>query len=381
MNPTLRALGLTLHVGTEEEPELPADPAAVPVRTPAERGVSSGSSPDPAGVRVAMLGEAPWPASAAGLPVRPTYTSPDTDEHGAPIVSVFQHGEAFHRLRYWDASEFLVDRAATRVWARWPAAVPAGEVEMCLLGPILGFLLHLRGTPCLHGSAVAVDGRAVAFLGHSGAGKSTTAAAFVRGGYAALTDDVLALDKDSRLKAQGSGDGQHGGREDHGRHAYFVRPGHNLIRLWPDAVRALYGAEDALPRGADEKHHLELTARQESGIGDQGSGGLHPAPLPLGAIYVLEGRDPQLDRPAAITPLKGHAALMALVARTYMNYVLDAGLRARAFDLFSRLAASVPVRQLTVRQDADSLGDIRDAILQDLRQSTKSRSHEVTKST
>jgi hypothetical protein len=357
MTATLRALGLALHVGTD----------AVP-------GVAAGSIPGAQDdVRVAMLGEAPWPREVDALSVRPTYTSPDTDDHGTPIVSVFQHGDAFHRLRYWDASEFLVDRAGTRVWARWPAAVPAGEVEMCLLGPILGFLLHLRGTPCLHGSAVAVDGRAVAFLGHSGAGKSTTAAAFVRAGYPALTDDVLALDEQESRSPEGLRyeEGAQG-RSPEGLR-YLARPGHNLIRLWPDAVRALYGAEDALPRGADEKHHLDLATGQGSGIGEQGSGHrFHPAPLPLGAIYVLAARDPRLDRPAAITPLKGHAALMALVARTYMNYVLDAGLRARAFDQFSRLAASVPVRQLTVRHDAGGLTELTGAILLDLRQSTKS---------
>jgi hypothetical protein len=329
-----------------------------------------------------MLGEAPWPCGLLLETGRLTYTSPEADEHGTPIVSVFGHGDAFHRLRYWDGSEFLVDRPGTHVWARWPAAIPAGEIEMCLLGPIIGFVLHLRGTPCLHGSAVAVDGRAVAFLGHSGAGKSTTAAAFVRAGLPALTDDVLALDEEqesgvgsrepgveSRDPAVGGESGvaspepRFGNREPgagprSGETSFCVRPGHHLVRLWPDAVRALYGSEGALPRAADEKHHLDLGAAADR---------FQAVPLPLGAIYVLEARSPDQGRAAAITPLKGHAALMALVARTYMNYVLDAGLRARALDVFSRLAARVPVRQLTARDDANALGELREAILEDLR--------------
>jgi hypothetical protein len=295
---------------------------------------------------VSLLGGAEWPAELLVAPEHVCYTDEETDEAGQPTLIVSQCGRDFYRLRYWDGSEFLVDRAGSRAWARWPAILPVGEILTCLFGPIAGFVLNLRGTPCLHASAVVIDGRAVAFLGHSGAGKSTTAAAFVRRGFAALTDDVLALER--KLGALKPAE------------EYLVRPGHNVVRLAPDAVRALYGAEDALPHGGDttDKRHLELTA----------DGNRLPAgPVPLDAIYVLHERRPDLDRPVAIDDLKGHEALMALVARTFMNYVLDAGLRTRALDVFSRLAARVPVRKLTVRDDASDLGAVTDAILADVR--------------
>ena len=145
-----------------------------------------------------------------------------------------------------------------------------------------------------------------------------------------------------------------------------MRPGHNVVRLAPDAVRALYGAEDALPHGGDttDKRHLELTA-----VGNRFPAG----PVPLGAIYVLHERRADLDRPVAIDDLKGHEALMALVARTFMNYVLDAELRTRALDVFSRLATRVPVRKLTVRDDASDLGALTDAILADVRRGCPGR--------
>ncbi len=325
----------------------------------------------PVDVEVSLLGEAAWPGEMLEAPERLCYTDADTDEHGTPIVQVWEHGQAFYRLRYFDASEFLLDRTGTRVWARWPPAVSQAEITMCLLGPIIGFVLHLRGAPCLHASAVAVEGRAVAFLGHSGAGKSTTAAAFIRRGFRALTDDVLALDegKDSGFRIQDSGNRDRGsGIGDQGRLApspqplapgFYVRPGHNLVRLWPDAVRALYGSEDALPRGTDttDKRHLDLTAQE---------GAFQSEALPLAAIYVLADRQPGLAAAASVMDLTGHQALMALVARTYMNYVLDVDLRVRALTVFARLAAQVPIRQLTVRHDAESLGELTDAILGDL---------------
>ena len=310
------------------------------------RIIGEGLAADPpagaADLEVSLLGAAAWPAELLVAPERLCYTDEETDEAGQPTLVVWQCGRHFYRVRYWDGSEFLIDRAGTRVWARWPANLPVGEIVICLFGPIVGFVLHLRGTPCLHASAVVIDGRAVAFLGHSGAGKSTTAAAFVRRGFAALTDDVLALDVEVDTAR------------------YLVRPGHNVVRLAPDAVRALYGAEDALPHGGDttDKRHLEMTA-----VGNR----FAAAPVPLGAIYVLHERRTDLDQPVAIARLKGHEALMALVARTFMNYVLDAELRTRALDVFARLAARVPVRQLTVRDDAADLGALTDAVLADVR--------------
>jgi len=77
-----------------------------------------------------------------------------------------------------------------------------------VLGVLLGTVLHLRGICTLHASVVALEedtdesqtgdedtrGKAVAFFGWRGQGKSTTAAAFQQAGAPLLTDDVLAVE-------------------------------------------------------------------------------------------------------------------------------------------------------------------------------------------
>ncbi len=64
-----------------------------------------------------------------------------------------------------------------------------------LLGPVMALMLQARGSFLLHGSALAgPDGKAFGFLGDKGAGKSTTAAAFLRAGHDLLTDDIIAID-------------------------------------------------------------------------------------------------------------------------------------------------------------------------------------------
>lgn len=62
-----------------------------------------------------------------------------------------------------------------------------------LVGIGLGLLLHRRGTVCLHGSVIALNGRTFALLGDSGAGKSTAAATLVAHGGTLVSDDIAAL--------------------------------------------------------------------------------------------------------------------------------------------------------------------------------------------
>jgi hypothetical protein len=62
-----------------------------------------------------------------------------------------------------------------------------------LQGRLMAYLLRQRGCLPLHASAVAIDGQAILFLGESGAGKSTTAAAFYSRGHSVLADDVGAV--------------------------------------------------------------------------------------------------------------------------------------------------------------------------------------------
>lgn len=78
--------------------------------------------------------------------------------------------------------------------------VPENYLAFPLLGPVMGWMLHMRGLFVLHGSAVRRHGRSVAFLGDKMAGKSTTASAFLKQGWDLMTDDLLAVDC--------SGDGQ-----------------------------------------------------------------------------------------------------------------------------------------------------------------------------
>jgi hypothetical protein len=266
-----------------------------------------------------------------------TYESSYTDKSGNPALRIWKSADGrYLRLAYHDGMQFWLERAGREIWATWPAASTLEDASSYLLGPVLGVLLRLRGVTCLHASAVALDGRAVALVGAEGAGKSTTAAAFAQQGCGVLSDDVVALtESESR---------------------FMVEPAYPHICLWPDSVAALYGSADALPRFSTgwEKHRLFLGDTKRR---------FEDRPLPLGAIYLLAGRR---SGPApSVQPVRPRAALVSLVAGTFANKILDRKLRQREFEVLSRLVATVPVRRVFPHREASRLLDLCRVIRED----------------
>ncbi len=266
------------------------------------------------------------------------YVSPYRDEQGRPTLTVWKRsGGRWFDLTCSDGLRLLVDSSGGAVWSTWPAALSLEDATEALLGLGLGFIHLLRGTTCLHASAVAVQGQAVAFLGPSGAGKSTTAAAFARRGSPVLADDLVALIDRGPLVC--------------------VYPANPQLRLWGDSVEFLFGRPDALPLLTPHWDKRKLDLSQE-GYRFQGK------PLPLGGLYVLRGRCDDSAAPRLETP-SVREAMIALVGNTYLNGLLDPPRRAREFSFLSRLLARVPVRFVIPHRDPDRLPILLDLVLRD----------------
>ncbi len=293
--------------------------------------------PPPADVRIDLAGRDDGPPPESAL--SPWFESAYRDEEGRPSLTVWRlDGGNLFRLRYADGTQFLLDGQGTYVRATWPSPLTAEDAATYLLGPVLGFLLRLRGATCLHASAVAVGNRAVALVGGAGAGKSTTAAAFACLGHGVLADDTAAL------------------REAGG--AFLVQPAYPHVRLWPESVAALFGSADRLPLLAPHwgKRCLDPAAA---------GGAFEDRPLPLGAVYLLAERSPDPAAPLfeAVSP---RDALLTLTAHTYTGYLPERTLRARDFALLGRLVTSVPVRKVTPSADAGRLASLCEGIVRDI---------------
>jgi hypothetical protein len=285
------------------------------------------------------LGEMPAWFPAASATREPWYLSPDLEQNGEPRLTIWKlnTGDYFH-ARYADGTEFLIHRLGNRIWATWPSdTLSLEDTATYLLGPMMGFVMLLRGAISLHASAVIIDNQAVAFVGPAGAGKSTTAAAFADLGYGILAEDVVTL-------------------ADLGN-AFLVEPAYPCIRLWPSSVSALYGPDASLPKLTPnwDKRYLDLNQSQYE-FGEQS--------LPLSAIYLFAARSDESTAPC-VRELTTSQALIALVANTYTTYLMDKPMRATGFKLFHRLLARVPVKELIPHSDPANLGKLCDLIIKD----------------
>jgi hypothetical protein len=112
------------------------------------------------------------------------------------------------------------------------------------------------------------------------------------------------------------------------------------VRLWPDSARALFGSVDALPLLTPnwDKRYLAL---------DPASGAFD-GPLPLHRVYLLGARG---AGGAEIRPLGPREGLLRLVACTSAAFHDDPALRAREFEVLSRIAAEVPLRHVSPPDD------------------------------
>lgn len=230
-----------------------------------------------------------------------------------------------YMFRYDDGAAFIVDPDRSEILTDWPPELTNEDVATYLVGPICGLLLYLRGATCLHASAVAHQGRAIAFVGGAEAGKSTLVAQFARLGHRVFTDDILQL------------------RQSDG--GVNVIPSFPRIGLWPKSVAHLWGDAQALPKQVPnwEKRYFDLLPQNL----------YQDIALPLAAIYVLADRRDAVA--PAIESLHGTDALLALIANKYVTRITDAKQEARDFLLLSKLAASLPVRRINRR---DALSDL-----------------------
>ena len=111
-------------------------------------------------------------------------------DEGEVAFRIGRDGDAY--VAEWlGLCELRSDRAGADVTFRAEPDADEAVIAKIRAGLADALLAHLRGETSLHASAVARDGRALAFLGRSGDGKSTLAAHLCQRGFALVADDVL----------------------------------------------------------------------------------------------------------------------------------------------------------------------------------------------
>lgn len=206
------------------------------------------------------------------------------------------------------------------------------DVRLYLLGSAFAAILHQRQLLPLHSNAIEIDGKAVAFLGRSGAGKSTIAAWFHDRGHGIFSDDVCVVGVNDRGTAIAYG-------------------GVPRVRLWRDALEASGRSAEGEERAADEwdKYNVrtEHSAMREKAV--------------LSHIYLLD--DDRSGAETTVACLSGSRAVQALVENTYRGkYVRLLGHSQVHFDQCVGLAQSLAIFEVKRPWGLDLLTQVGTAL-------------------
>jgi len=200
-------------------------------------------------------------------------------------------------------------------------------VAQPLYGIVLAAILLQRSHLVLHGSSVAINGKAIVLVGEKGFGKSTLTAGLLARNHDFISDDVTAFSISNSTDLQ-------------------VLSGIPRIKLWPDAVSALgYNLESL-------SHVSPLSPKYLLMVQDQ----FKSIRVPLNAIVMLDhGRTIELQE------MKAADKMLWLLGGHYLakfHHALPEKSRRLIFNQCSRFAREINIVKLVMPRDIDLLSDV-----------------------
>jgi len=131
-------------------------------------------------------------------------------------------------------------------------------ISLFTVSEALGLILFQKNYFLLHASSVQVGAEAWCFMGAPGAGKSTTAAAFIKAGCKLLSDDLTAISFGNN-------------------NASYVLPAYPQLKIWNNTVKGLHYDEADLQPVSEGINKFSFQPK---------SGFLHH-PVKLGQVFFL----------------------------------------------------------------------------------------------
>jgi hypothetical protein len=217
-------------------------------------------------------------------------------------------------------------------------------VRHLLINQVLPRLLGTTGRLVVHASAVTLPGNAgtVAFIGHSGFGKSTLASSFLEAGAELVSDDGVLISRKEET--------------------VFILGGMPGIRLLPDSRFAVFSESEGFRPFSEESSKYQLLLAEES---DR----LVREVRRLDAVFILD--DPFANARASSVVIEPATARDAMVAFLQCLFSLDPTERQTLTQTFNNttgtLAASMRIFRLSYPRRHDLLPEVRAAVTASLK--------------
>jgi len=239
-------------------------------------------------------------------------------------------------LRFPHLADFDVRPETSEIHCHPGPDTPSHTLRHLLLDQVLPLVAGGRDRVALHGSVVAIDHGAIAFLGDPGRGKSMLAARLARRGCRLVSDDCCLLRS--------------------GKSGFDVVPSYPGVRLAPDAVDHVFGTPLVAPQSVA---HYTTKVR----IGDDRLT-FQDTPLPIHRLYVIAPLE-ELEATSAITitPRAPREAFFDLVNYTFHLDVGHAPRLRETFSLAADIVEHIDMRYLSFPWNLSEADAVADAVL------------------
>lgn len=212
--------------------------------------------------------------------------------------------------------------------------------RLYILGTCMGALLMQRKVLPLHGSAIAIDGKAYAIVGESGAGKSTLASAFLKRGYQLLSDDVIPITFTEE-------------------NIPVVTPGYPQQKLWLESLTQ-FGLESNCYRPIFDRE-TKFAVPVASQFATEA--------YPLAGVFELIKTD---NNEIEMHSIKKLERLHMLFNHTYRNFFIErSGLMQWHFTTTARIASKIDLYQLRRPTSCFTAHDLTNLILTTIKKERK----------
>ncbi|WP_144549935.1 HPr kinase/phosphorylase [Peribacillus simplex] len=206
------------------------------------------------------------------------------------------------------------------------------EIRLYILGTCMGAILMQRKILPIHGSAVAIDGKAYAIVGDSGAGKSTLASALLKKGYQLISDDVIPVTLTNE-------------------NVPFVTPSYPQQKLWLESLNHFE---------MDSTNYQSLTVRENKfAIPVQNQFVTDPLPL-AGVFELVKGDNDEIE----VKPIEHLQRFYKLYYHTYRNsFIQQSGLMDWHFNTSAKMIKKIDFYQLHRPTNRFTAPDLSELIL------------------
>ncbi|WP_078428890.1 aldolase [Alkalihalobacterium alkalinitrilicum] len=214
------------------------------------------------------------------------------------------------------------------------------HIRLYLLGTCMGAILMQRKILPLHGSALAINGKAYAIVGDSGAGKSTLASAFLKKGYRLLSDDVIPVSLNEE-------------------NVPIVTPAYPQQKLWQESLNEF---------GMEKKQYRPIVDRETKfaiPVKDQFANEM----MPLAGIFELVKTE---NGEIQIEPIQKLQRFHTLFYHTYRNFFIErSGLMEWHFHQSAKMLSHIELYQIQRPMSRFTANDLTELILATIHKEAK----------